>query len=245
MTIVHALEKMDGYESRLIASMERRPSSLAARMINRLLNAGTRTVGKVHLIELMQKAAEGDDTSHGVRGEILDFLAYQGVQVVAKPAAKPTGAVPNMEAFLPFLNVSADDPTLAGFVTMLGYKLKAQEEDGRANFCMPTIGVELMFSKAKSGAEDLLRLTSIAFNAEGYERYAGYPGKMLRELSFDLDRNQARRLLGDPQKSGGGNLLGKTRMPEWDRWTQSAYWVMVFYFAATGKIGSVRIRQPG
>lgn len=72
--VLHALERIPGYETGLIASIQRQPSLFAVLMVNRLLNAGVSSVGSVRLRELLADVVAKSRTSPDVREDAQRFL---------------------------------------------------------------------------------------------------------------------------------------------------------------------------
>lgn len=55
--VLHGLEALPNYEPELLKSLARQPSEFGVRMVGRLLNAGTREVGGVSLLETLRELA--------------------------------------------------------------------------------------------------------------------------------------------------------------------------------------------
>jgi hypothetical protein len=72
--VLHALERISGYENSLVDSVRWQPSSFAVLMINRLLNAGVTLVGRVGLIQLLAEVIANPRTSPEVRQDAQRFL---------------------------------------------------------------------------------------------------------------------------------------------------------------------------
>jgi hypothetical protein len=72
-SVLHALETLPDYETELVRSLARKPSEFGVLMVSRLLNAGTRQVRGVSLVELLRELASKAD-SPGIR-QTADRLA--------------------------------------------------------------------------------------------------------------------------------------------------------------------------
>jgi hypothetical protein len=72
--IVHGLESLPGYESRLVASVRRVPSDFALLMVNRLLNAECKEVGGVCLLSLLEQVAQDETARPEIRQEAQEIL---------------------------------------------------------------------------------------------------------------------------------------------------------------------------
>jgi hypothetical protein len=70
-TIVHGLESLPGYESRLVESV---PSYFALLMVNRLLNAGCKEVGSVRLHCLLEQVAQDETVRPQIGQEAQEIL---------------------------------------------------------------------------------------------------------------------------------------------------------------------------
>jgi hypothetical protein len=73
-SIVHGLESLPGYESRLVESIRRVPSDFALLMVNRLLNAECREAGGVRLLLLLEQVAQGETAHPEIRQKALEIL---------------------------------------------------------------------------------------------------------------------------------------------------------------------------
>jgi hypothetical protein len=80
--ILHALERMPGFESHLISSVKRAPGEFNLLMVNRLLNGGVRQVDGVPLLALLEEVARGTSVSAEARAEARRYLDWQ---ISAKP----------------------------------------------------------------------------------------------------------------------------------------------------------------
>jgi hypothetical protein len=69
--VLHGLEALPNYEPELLRSLARQPSEFGVRMVGRLLNAGTKEVGGVSLLETLRELAAAAssprirETAHG------------------------------------------------------------------------------------------------------------------------------------------------------------------------------------
>ena len=75
--IMHGLEATAGYESALLKSLQRQPSSMGVLMVNRMLNADESTIGDTDLLELLHQVAADDGVTEGVRNYAQDFIEHQ------------------------------------------------------------------------------------------------------------------------------------------------------------------------
>lgn len=74
--IVHELESLPGYESRLVESVRRIPSSFALLMVNRLLNADREDVGGVRLLSLLEQVTQDESARPEIRHEAQEILDH-------------------------------------------------------------------------------------------------------------------------------------------------------------------------
>jgi hypothetical protein len=73
-TVLHGLESLPRYESKLVASVKRAPSDFGLLMVNRLLNAGRKAVGGVRLISLLEQVIKNQNVPPKIRREAQQFL---------------------------------------------------------------------------------------------------------------------------------------------------------------------------
>jgi hypothetical protein len=76
-SILHLLESFPDYESALIESVRRRPSSFSLLMVNRILNTGRRYAGDVDLLALLEDSAHTAHAPETVRDEAREFIEWQ------------------------------------------------------------------------------------------------------------------------------------------------------------------------
>ena len=72
-SILHAIEALPNYDPRLIESVRRQPALPSVLMIHRLMNGGTRVIGGVDLLQLLQDTAANPDCPEVVRRNAHDF----------------------------------------------------------------------------------------------------------------------------------------------------------------------------
>lgn len=72
--ILHGLEALPNYEPELLRSLARQPSEFGVRMVGRLLNAGTREIGGVSLLETL-RALAATARSPGIREAAHRFVS--------------------------------------------------------------------------------------------------------------------------------------------------------------------------
>lgn len=72
--VLHGLEALPDYEPELLRSLARQPSEFGVRMIGRLLNAGTREIGGVSLLETL-RALAATASSPGIRMAAQGFVS--------------------------------------------------------------------------------------------------------------------------------------------------------------------------
>jgi hypothetical protein len=256
MPIVHVLEKTKGYDARLVASMKRTPSAYGALMINRMLNAGTKTVGTTNLLKLMQSAATREDASDGARSEIEGFLKHHGVTIKKKPASEAgasnaprTIGVPAAESLIALgslLSLQGDDPKFTEVVEAMGGNPRVQPSDQFGFVTLKKAGIEFRFkSDHSAGKKKSWVLTGIGVYSGGHERYAQYAGQLPGGLTFESTRAEVRKALGSPVKSGGGKIIGTLVRPEWDQFRLAKKCLATFsYFAENERICSASIALP-
>jgi len=73
-SILHALERMSGYEALLVASVRRAPGEFNLLMVNRLLNGGIDSVGETNLLAVLREIAERTEYSERARQAAAEFL---------------------------------------------------------------------------------------------------------------------------------------------------------------------------
>lgn len=73
-SILHGLESLPGYESRLVESVRKAPTHFALRMVNGLLNAGCREAGGVNLLSLLEEVVQDETTRPEIRQEAQEIL---------------------------------------------------------------------------------------------------------------------------------------------------------------------------
>jgi hypothetical protein len=72
--ILHGLEALPNYEPELLRSLARQPSEFGVRMVGRLLNAGTREIGGVSLLQTLRALATTAG-SPGIRAAAQGFVS--------------------------------------------------------------------------------------------------------------------------------------------------------------------------
>jgi hypothetical protein len=76
--LVHTLEQMRGhYESELVESIKRRPTSLAVWMVNRILNATGSPEQRQFYMDLLRFAAEHPTAPESARRQAHGFIEHQ------------------------------------------------------------------------------------------------------------------------------------------------------------------------
>jgi hypothetical protein len=73
-SVLHGLEALPNYEPELLRSLARQPSEFGVRMVGRLLNAGTREIGGVSLLETLRELAT-TASSPGIRETANGFAS--------------------------------------------------------------------------------------------------------------------------------------------------------------------------
>ncbi len=73
-SIVHGLESLPGYESRLVESVRKAPSEFTLLMVNRLLNAGYGEAGGVRLVPLLEQVVQDRNARPEIRREAQEIL---------------------------------------------------------------------------------------------------------------------------------------------------------------------------
>lgn len=77
-SILHGLESLSGhYEEKLIDSLRRSPSEFSVRMVNRLLNVGTKEVGRIALLPLLQEVSKSETCPTEVRESAKRLTEHQ------------------------------------------------------------------------------------------------------------------------------------------------------------------------
>jgi hypothetical protein len=76
--MVHALEKLRGYEPLLIESVQRFPTPLTVWMVNRIMNTLEKGSDRwAQLLELLKRSAVAVRAAPGARESAEDFILYQ------------------------------------------------------------------------------------------------------------------------------------------------------------------------
>ncbi|MCC3156803.1 hypothetical protein LJ737_06120 [Hymenobacter sp. 15J16-1T3B] len=75
--VMHGLEDLDDYESALLESIQRQPSSMGLIMVNRMLNADKPVVDDTSLLELLHRVASDTSIKEVIREYAQDFIKHQ------------------------------------------------------------------------------------------------------------------------------------------------------------------------
>jgi hypothetical protein len=75
--LVHTLEKINSYESGLVASLHRTPCLLSVWMVNRVLNATKNSERRQSWLNLLDSVAKNPATVPEVRQAALGFIKFQ------------------------------------------------------------------------------------------------------------------------------------------------------------------------
>lgn len=75
-SLVHTLEGMD-YTEELVASIRRRPTSLAIWMVNRILNTALPPERRQFYLDLLGSVAEHPGANESARDDALHFIEFQ------------------------------------------------------------------------------------------------------------------------------------------------------------------------
>ena len=76
-SVLHALERLPGYETELVASVRRVPCEFNLLMVNRILNVDQTHVGDTDLFDLLQETADRADASDDARKKARGFIEHQ------------------------------------------------------------------------------------------------------------------------------------------------------------------------
>lgn len=76
-SIVHFLERCEGYEPFLVESVSRQPADLTLTMLNRLLNAKFTHCGKISYVSVLESVAEQATIAPELRATAAGFVEYQ------------------------------------------------------------------------------------------------------------------------------------------------------------------------
>jgi hypothetical protein len=76
-SILHLLESIPGYETKLIESVKRQPSEFSLRMINRMLNSDIEEVPGVKLFSVLEQVAGNPTLSESIKKEAQRFVEFQ------------------------------------------------------------------------------------------------------------------------------------------------------------------------
>jgi hypothetical protein len=75
--ILHFLETIPNYETKLIESVRRQPSEFSLRLINRLINGGVKEVNGECLLDLLEEIANNESYSESARKYAQSFYNIQ------------------------------------------------------------------------------------------------------------------------------------------------------------------------
>jgi hypothetical protein len=75
--IVHAIERIPGYEAQLRSSLARQPTANTVWMCNRVLNAATDAQQEAEWMTVLEEAATHPRANEAARTHARDFLAFQ------------------------------------------------------------------------------------------------------------------------------------------------------------------------
>ncbi|HEY9102667.1 hypothetical protein [Chitinimonas sp.] len=78
--LVHEIEAMNGYQSQLLRSLARKPTSLSVWMVNRILNSCETQQNRDKWLEQLKLIAENQDAPYSARQSAEEFLLYQEAQ---------------------------------------------------------------------------------------------------------------------------------------------------------------------
>jgi hypothetical protein len=73
-SVFHALEKQPNCDVGVLRSIQRKPSEFPVLMVNRMLNAGIRSVAGVELLDLLSEVVANAEAIPSVRAEAQNFL---------------------------------------------------------------------------------------------------------------------------------------------------------------------------
>jgi hypothetical protein len=77
-SILHMIEGYHPVSDRfVVASVQRKPTEFPVLMVNRILNGGTKAVGGVDLVVLLQSVVDDQTCADYVRNSAQEFLEYQ------------------------------------------------------------------------------------------------------------------------------------------------------------------------
>jgi hypothetical protein len=97
-------------------------------------------------------------------------------------------------------------------------------------------GVALQFDSESSILETILLYT------EGHDEYSGYQGELPNGIDFGHSRNEVRKRLGKPEKSGAADKRDQT--PAWDRYNFGTYGLHVQYSEDEQSIDLLTLMTP-
>jgi hypothetical protein len=76
--ILHMIESYHPVSDRyVVASVQRKPTEFPVMMVNRILNAGTKTVGDVDLLALLQSVVDDANRPDSIRETARGFVEHQ------------------------------------------------------------------------------------------------------------------------------------------------------------------------
>lgn len=78
--ILHALETCQGYESELVASVQRQPCEFNVLMINRLLNAGVVVINGHQLVGVLKQVLADKKSTCQALHDAQSYLRIQGLE---------------------------------------------------------------------------------------------------------------------------------------------------------------------
>lgn len=80
--IVHALEKLPNYGSKLVSEVQRKPTTYTVRMLNRILNSQLPPERRQFLLGLLTATLSHPSASEATQTEAQNFIEYQRSKTV-------------------------------------------------------------------------------------------------------------------------------------------------------------------
>ena len=217
LSLRHVVEATPGYETALVASLQRTPSEGALAIAYALVNAGTKRVGRVDLVRLLKSAERGDATPP------------------KKSAAKSkTTSGVRAEDLATMLGKKRSSPEVAAFVKKIGAAPKVSGHDEMGGFfgCTKT-GFAWTFDE--KGVLDAI------FVPPCYRDNERTTVTLPFGLAMEQSRKDVRKLLGKPRAS---TEAGKTMFAYCtDTYERGGLSVCIKYKPDASRIESMQIKK--
>jgi hypothetical protein len=75
--IVHGLEAIGGYETKLVASVLSKPHEFSVLMLNRIINSGTKIIADRSVLDILKEISNNNSFTESIREDANEFISYQ------------------------------------------------------------------------------------------------------------------------------------------------------------------------